>query len=106
MNEPLTVSFDLKNAGSREGAEVAELYVGATQPSVPRPIKELKGFVRVDLKPGETRRVSIMLDRRSFTFYDVSGKEWKAENGDYSVSVGASSDDIRLRGTFTLVSPN
>ena len=106
MSDPVTVSFDLKNTGSREGAEVAELYVGATHPSIPRPIKELKGFARVSLKPGETRRVSIMLDRRSFAFYDVRGKDWKAENADYSVSVGASSDDIRLRGTFTLVSPD
>jgi len=102
LNQPVTVSFDLKNTGSREGAEVAELYVGAAHPSVPRPIKELKGFARVNLKPGETRHVSIILDRRSFVFYDVSRKDWKAENGDYSVLVGASSEEIRLRGNFTL----
>ena len=102
LNQPVTVSFDLKNTGSREGAEVAELYVGAAHPSVPRPIKELKGFARVNLKPGETRHVSIILDRRAFAFYDVSRKDWKAENGDYSVLVGASSEEIRLRGNFTL----
>jgi len=104
INEPVTVSFDLKNTGSWEGAEVAELYVGAIHPSLPRPIKELKGFVRVSLKPGETRRVSIMLDRRSFAFYDVSRKDWKAEKEDYSVLIGASSEDIGLRGNFSLVS--
>jgi beta-glucosidase len=103
LNEPVTVSFDLKNTGPREGAEVAELYVGAAHPSVPRPIKELKGFARVNLKPGETRHVSIMLDRRAFAFYDVNRKDWNAESGDFSVLVGASSDDVRLRGTFTLL---
>ena len=98
----MLVSFDLKNTGTREGAEVAELYIGDAHASVPRPIKELKGFSRVNLKPGETRRVSIALDRRSFAYYDVKQKDWKAEPGDFSVLIGSAADDIRLKGDFML----
>jgi beta-glucosidase len=96
------VSFDVKNIGSRAGAEVAELYVGDSHSSVPRPTKELKGFAKVFLEPGEQRRVSLTLDRRSFSYYDVSSKRWKVEPGDFSVAVGESSAQIELNGIFTL----
>jgi beta-glucosidase len=102
LGRPLKVSFDLRNMGSREGAEVAQLYVGDSHASVPRPPKELKGFARVNLKPGETRRVSLTLDRRAFSFYDTKKKDWNAEPGDFTILVGGSSDDIRLRSKFTL----
>jgi beta-glucosidase len=98
----VTVAFDVKNTGAREGAEVAQLYIGDAHASVPRPVKELKGFSRVTLKTGETRHVSIVLNNRSFAFYDLAQKNWKAEPGDFSVLVGSSSDDIRLTGIFTL----
>ena len=100
---PIAVSFDVTNTGSREGTEVAELYVGDAHASVPRPVKELKGFARVTLKPGETRRVSIALDHRAFAFYDVSKKAWNAEPGNFSLLIGGASDDTRLKGTFSLV---
>jgi beta-glucosidase len=77
--------------------------VGDSHASVPRPVKELKGFARVTLKPGETRRLTITLDRRAFSFYDTSQKDWRAEPGEFAVLVGGSSDDIRLKGTFRLV---
>jgi len=102
LNAPVTVSFELKNTGRREAAEVAELYVGDSHASVPRPLKELKGFAKVDLKPGETRRVTLMLERRAFSFYDVQKKDWSAEPGDFTILVGGSSDNIQLRGKFTL----
>jgi beta-glucosidase len=102
LHGPITVSFDVTNAGKREGVEIAELYVGDNHASVPRPVKELKGFSRVNLKPGQSKRVSISLDSRAFAFYDVSKKDWNAEPGEFSLMVGASSDDIRLKGTFTL----
>ena len=102
LSEPVRVSFDVTNAGSRSGAEVAELYVGEPHASVPRPVKELKGFARVTLEPHETRHVTIRLDRRAFSFYDVTKKDWNAEPGEFLLLVGASSDDIRLKGTFTL----
>ena len=99
---PVTVSFDVRNSGSREAYEVAQVYVGDDHASVPRPVKELKGFARVLLKPGETRRVDIPLDRRAFSFYDVRKGEWSAEPGRFSILVGGSSSDTPLHGTFTL----
>jgi beta-glucosidase len=102
LNEPVTVSFDVRNTGHREGAEAAEIYVGDPHASVPRPVKELKGFAKVNLKPGESKRVTVQLDRRAFAFYDVAKKDWNAEPGDFSILVGGSSDKIELRGTFNL----
>jgi beta-glucosidase len=102
LTDPVSVSFEIRNTGHREAAEVAELYVGDTHASVPRPVKELKGFAKVNLKPGETRRVTLTLDRRAFSFFDVTKNEWRAEPGDFAILVGGSSDNIRLRTTFTL----
>jgi beta-glucosidase len=102
LNEPVLVSFDVKNTGHCEAADVAELYVGDLHASVPRPIKELKGFAKVNLKPGETRRVTLALDRRAFSFYNIQRKDWSAEPGDFTILVGSSSDNIELRGAFTL----
>jgi len=88
---PITVTFNVKNVGSREVAEVAEAYVGDSHASVPRPVKELKGFAKVQLKPGETKRVTISLDQRTFSYYDVSTSAWMAEPGDFAILVGSSS---------------
>jgi beta-glucosidase len=96
------VSFDVRNTGKREGAEVAQVYVGDTQTKVPRPAKELKGFLKVNLRAGESRRVSVMLDRRALSYYDVNAKQWRAEPGDFNVLVGRSSEQIELRGKLTL----
>jgi len=102
LNEPVTVSFDLKNTGHREGAEIAQLYVGENHASVPRPVKELKGFAKVSLKPGETKRVTLVLDRRAFSFYDVKKSDWGANAGDFTILIGGSSDGIQLQRGFTL----
>lgn len=102
LNQPVTVSFDVRNTGSRSGAEAAQLYVGDAHASVPRPVKELKGFARVNLQPGETQRLTLSLDRRAFSYYDVDKKDWRADPGSFAVWVGASSEDLRLRGSFTL----
>src|SRR5262249_26048044 len=74
LKTPIEVSFDVENTGNREGSEVAELYVGDSHASVPRPVKELKGFAKVNLKPGESRQITLSLDRRAFSFYDVKKK--------------------------------
>ncbi len=103
LNEPVSVSFDVRNTGHRAAAEVAELYVGDSHASVPRPVKELKGFAKINLKPGETRRVTLTLNRRAFSFYDVRKKDWSAEPGDFTILVGGSSDSIQLRTKFTLM---
>jgi beta-glucosidase len=102
LSSPITVAFDVTNTGSREGAEVAELYVGQSHARVPRPVKELKGFSKVTLKPGETRHVQISLDRRAFSYYDVDKKDWTADPGEFAVLVGGSSDNTPLRGAFVL----
>ena len=99
---PLTVEFELANTGSRAGAEVAQVYVQEVNPSVPRPLKELKGFKKVFLQPGEKQKVSIVLDRNAFAHYDPDQKGWVADKGDYKILVGSSSRDIRLSGTFKL----
>ncbi|MDP3786074.1 MAG: glycoside hydrolase family 3 C-terminal domain-containing protein [Candidatus Omnitrophota bacterium] len=96
------VSADIKNTGTREGAEVAQLYVSDKEASVARPLKELKGFQRVVLKPGETKTVNFRLDKRAMAFYDVNKKDWVAEPGEFEVLIGSSSQDIRLKGNFIL----
>jgi len=102
LNAPITVSFDVRNTGHRQGAEVAELYVGDSHASVPRPVKELKGFAKLSLKPGESKHVTIMLDRRAFSFYDLKERDWSAEPGDFTILVGGSSDKIQLESKFAL----
>ena len=102
LNEPVSISFDVKNTGYREAAEVAELYVGHSRASAPRPVKEPKAFARVNLKPGESKRAELTLERRAFSFYDVQKKEWNAEPGDFAILVGGASDNIQLHGKFTL----
>ena len=96
------VEFDLTNTGKREGAEVAQVYVGDSHSKVPRPVKELKGFAKVGLQPGETRHVALTLDERAFSYYDVAAKQWRMDPGDFDVLVGSSSDRIELRGRVTL----
>jgi len=101
--EPVvSVEFDLKNVGDREGAEVAQVYVQDVESSLPRPVKELKGLQKVLLKAGESRTVSIPLDRGAFAFYDPAKTGWLAEKGDFKILVGSSSRDVRLEGTFRL----
>jgi beta-glucosidase len=96
------VSFDVKNTGDREGAEIAQLYVGDKHSHIERPVKELKGFAKVDLKPGETKTVHLALDRRAFSYFDPKLHQWKAEPGEFSILVGSSSAKIELEGKFTL----
>ena len=97
-----TVSYDVTNTGSREGAAVSQVYVGEEHPRVARPVKELKGFARTSLKPGETQHVEVGLHARAFTYYDVQGKHWHADEGSYAVRVGSSSADTPLSATIKL----
>jgi len=99
------VSFDVKNTGAREGADVAQVYVGSPHAKVPRPEKELKGFSKVFLRPGESKRVTITLEPRSFTYYDVDSKQWRADAGQFDVLIGRSSDQIELRSKIDLAEP-
>lgn len=101
-NKPFTVSVTVKNTGKRAGAEVVQLYLGDDAASVERPRKELKGFQKVFLQPGESRRVAIDLSERDLSFWDVQANDWKAEPGIFNVYIGSSSADIKLRGQFEL----
>jgi len=99
----LTVSLDLKNTGKCEGDEVVQLYVRDLVSSVNRPIKQLLGFKRIHLKPGETTQVSFHLDAGDLSFYDVDKKQFVVEPGVFEACVGSSSEDIRLRGKFKVL---
>ena len=96
------VSLKLRNQGKRAGAEVVQLYVHDGHSSVDRPVKELKGFRRVELAPGKSATVSFTLDKSSVAYYSTQKKDWVAEPGAFDVLVGASSADIRLKGSFEL----
>ena len=91
-------SFTLTNTGSRDGAEVAQLYVHAKAPSVYRPAKELKGFKKVFLKAGESRRVVIALDDKAFRYWNSQTNRFEVDGGEYEIMIGASVQDIRLTG--------
>jgi beta-glucosidase len=96
------VSFDVTNTGKRPGAAVAQVYLGNPKAGVPRPPKELKGFAKIVLQPGETKRATVPLDLRSLAYYDVKGAQWRAEAATYDVLVGSSSADITLTGKLPL----
>src|SRR5271163_2055305 len=96
------VSLKLRNQGKRVGAEVVQLYVHDGHSSVDRPVKELKGFRRVELAPGKSTTVSFTLDKSSMAYYSTQKKDWVAEPVTFEVLVGASSADIRLKGSFEL----
>jgi len=99
---PLTIEFELANTGDRAGAEVAEVYVQPVNPGVFRPVKELKGFAKVFLQPGEKQKVSVTLNENAFAYYDVGTRSWLAAKGDYKILVGGSSRDLPLTGDFQL----
>ena len=103
--ETLRVACTVKNIGSRAGKEIVQLYVGRISDGVFRAEKELKGFVKVDLMPGESKQAEFTLDRRSFAYYNVKLSDWAIEAGQYRISVGASSRDIRLGAEITIHAP-
>ncbi|MYM29787.1 glycosyl hydrolase [Duganella sp. CY15W] len=99
--QKVTLSFDLANTGKVEGTEIVQLYLRDMVSSVVRPLKELKGFEKVRLKPGESRRISFTIDRDTLSFFN-SQLTWGAEAGDFKLMVGSASDDIRLESTLKL----
>ncbi len=97
--EGRTVSVTITNVGGVSGAEVVQLYVAPPKGGLHRPEKELKGFARVELRPGERRRVEFVLDDRSFAVWDNG---WKIPGGEYELLLASSSRDIRLKGTLVI----
>jgi beta-glucosidase len=100
----LTVTLDVTNTGKFPGKEIVQVYVHDQKSVLVRPDKELKGFAKVELQPGETKTVSIQLDFRAFAYYHPEHKQWITEDGDFDILVGASSADIRSRLTVSLES--
>ena len=98
----ITVSVPVKNTGSRAGAEIVQLYVSDLKSSLPRPVKELKGFRKITLQPGQEQTVSITIDRKALSFYDDTKQDWVAEPGTFEALVGASACDIRGKAAFEL----
>ena len=100
----LTVLVDVTNTGPLAGKEIVQVYVRDHEASLTRPPKELKGFAKVELQPGETRTVSVDLDFRAFAFYHPAYRRWITEDGEFDILIGAASDDIRCKQTVRLQS--
>lgn len=102
--DTVTVSFKIKNTGSVDGAEIAEVYVADKESTIFRPKKELRGFKKVFLKAGEEKEVSVELSKRAFAFYNVELGDWMVETGEFDILVGSSSRDIKLTASMTVES--
>ena len=100
-DQGITVTAMVKNTGDVAGAEVVQLYLHDIESSVERPAKELKGFAKVYLAPGESKQISISLNKRDLSFWDITTNNWKAESGSFEIMLGSSFSDIRLATQFT-----
>jgi beta-glucosidase len=101
--ESVKIAVDVKNTGKRPGQEVVQLYIHDVQASAPRPIKQLCGFKKIELKPGEKKTVEFQLASDALAFYDVNNKKFIVEPGKFDIMVGSSSDNILLRGDLEAV---
>ena len=102
--DTITVSVKVKNVGNMAGKEIVQLYVRDVESSVVRPEKELKGFKKVELNPGEEKTVTFVLDKRSFAYYSTDIKDWYVESGDFEILIGKSSKEIVLKDTVNVES--
>lgn len=102
--EGAKVTFTIKNTGDVAGSEIAQVYVAKPESKIFRAPKELKGFVKIHLDPGEEKKVSVELDDRAFTFWNTATEDWCVESGEYKILVGASSRDIRLEAVAKMKS--
>ena len=101
-NGEVIVTITISNTGKQEAKEIVQLYVSDKQCSVPRPLKELKGYKKVKLKPGETKDLSFVLTKDAFSFWSEQACFWVVEPGEYDVMIGASSADMRLSAKIDL----
>ncbi|MCV9933102.1 glycoside hydrolase family 3 C-terminal domain-containing protein [Flavobacterium sp. LS1R47] len=100
--DKITFTVKVKNTGTKDGSEIVQLYISDLKSSLPRPIKELKGFEKVNLKAGEEKTVSITVDKAALSFFDPVKHDWVAEPGDFEALIGASSTDIKTKVKFVL----
>lgn len=101
-DDVLTVTVPVTNSGSREGSEVVQLYISDLKSSLPRPVKELKGFCKVKLAPGETKEVTFTIAKEALSFFDDTLHEWVAEPGKFEAIIAASATDIKSKVSFEL----
>jgi beta-glucosidase len=101
-SDQITFSVKVRNTGTRVGEEVVQLYISDLKSSVPRPVKELKGFEKITLQPNEEKTVTFTIDKSALSYFDIAKHDWVAEPGDFTALVGAASDDIRTKILFTL----
>lgn len=94
-NDRITFTVKVKNSGTREGKEIVQLYISDKKSSLPRPVKELKGFKKINLAPGEEKEISFTIDKKALSFYDDNRSEWTAEPGKFEAIIAASAADIR-----------
>ena len=104
-DEPVEVEFTIKNSGDMKGAETVQLYVRDVKCSVMRPDKELKGFKKIFLEPGEIKTVKMILNKYDFSFWDEKINDWNAEPGEFEIIIGSSSNDIRLKTQLNILPP-
>jgi beta-glucosidase len=98
----VSVTLEVANTGKRAGEEVVQLYVHDRKPQIDKPVRELKGFAKISLAPGESKPVAFTLTPRDFAYFDVPNKQWRADAGEYEIEIGASSRDIRLDHSLLL----
>ena len=101
-NDSIAFTVNVKNTGAKAGAETVQLYIHDRKASVDRPVKELKGFSKVWLEPGESKDVTIVIDNSALSFYDEAQEQWRSENGVFEAWVGNASDNLKLKKAFEL----
>jgi beta-glucosidase len=101
-NDSISFKIDITNTGKRAGSEIVQLYISEANPSVPRPVKELKGFTKLYLQPGEKKQAVITINKDALRYYDVARHQWKSKSGVFKALVGSSSQDIKSQLDFKL----
>ena len=102
IDEQIAITVPITNTGKRIGSEIVQLYISGLKSSLPRPVKELKGFSKIQLAPGETQEVTFLIDKQALSFFNDSRHEWVAEPGKFEAQIAASATDIKSKVTFEL----
>ena len=102
IDEQIAITVPITNTGKRIGSEIVQLYISDLKSSLPRPVKELKGFSKIQLAPGETQEITFLIDKQALSFFNDSRHEWVAEPGKFEAQIAASATDIKSKVTFEL----
>jgi beta-glucosidase len=105
QNDSISLSLNVKNTGKSAGSEVVQLYIGDEESTVERPVKELKAFQKVYLEPGESKKVNFIILGKDLAFWDIISHKWKIEEGKFTIYIGKSSDDNKMKETIEYINP-